>query len=587
MTARRLALALALTLALASPAPADEERIRGFDVDVQVNADASFVVTEKIAYDFTDSTWKHGIFRDIPVRYGRGAAADYRIKLDVRSVTNGRGDPWPYSVNPWDSGLEGKGGRDLRIKIGDPEKFVNERQDYWITYRVKRGLLYFETHDELYWNVTGNGWEVPIDEASATVYLPEGARPTEAEFPAACFTGVFGSVRSDCEVSRGVQTITFRATRGLQPGEGLTLVLGLPKGVVREPTKLEAALARASDYLSPWLLLPLATFAAMFLRWREKGRDPAGSAAIAVRYAPPEGMTPAEMGLVLDERIDIEDVTSTILDLAVRGWLEIEEIESTKFLFLSNKDYLLRRLKAEDAGLRAHERKLLSALFSGREEVKVSALRNQFYKHLPDIKSALDEEVSKGQGWFAGAPDKVRRSYLVGGLLLLGIAVFGGMFLAVLVGISAGLAIGLSGLIVLGFGRYMPQKTRKGRAAYEEVLGFKEFLERVEADRLERSGGRTADRFEKALPYAVVLGVADRWADAFADIYTDPPKWYRSPSYSGGGFRPNAFVDDLGRSMSTLGQAMASSPSQGGSGGSGFSGGSSGGGFGGGGGGSW
>ncbi len=142
----------------------------------------------------------------------------------------------------------------------------------------------------------------------------------------------------------------------------------------------------------------------------------------------------------------------------------------------------------------------------------------------------------------------------------------------------------MTGLIVLAFSPFMPRRTADGRRAYEEILGFKEFLERVDRDRLERTGGRTADRFERILPYAVVLGVADTWADAFADVYTKAPGWY-----VGGGraFDSRAFVSDVGRSMQTMGSTMTSQPS--GSGRSGFSsgGGFSGGGFGGGGGGSW
>jgi uncharacterized membrane protein len=144
--------------------------------------------------------------------------------------------------------------------------------------------------------------------------------------------------------------------------------------------------------------------------------------------------------------------------------------------------------------------------------------------------------------------------------------------------------VALTGLVILAFSPVMPGRTTAGRRAYEEILGFKEFLGRVDRDRLERSGGRTADRFERVLPYAVVLGVADQWADAFADVYARPPTWY---SGSSGPFDSRRFVSNVGRSLQTMGTTMTSQPS--GSGSSGFSsgGGSSGGGFGGGGGGSW
>jgi uncharacterized membrane protein len=140
-------------------------------------------------------------------------------------------------------------------------------------------------------------------------------------------------------------------------------------------------------------------------------------------------------------------------------------------------------------------------------------------------------------------------------------------------------------LVAVRWSRYMPRKTRKGRRARQHILGFKEFVERVEKDRLERLGMRDVSQFEKLLPYAFVLGVADPWAEAFADLYTRPPDWY--VGYGDGPFRPHHFVSRLGHSLDTVGSVMQSTPSRG-SGGSGFSGGgSSGGGFGGGGGGSW
>jgi uncharacterized membrane protein len=182
------------------------------------------------------------------------------------------------------------------------------------------------------------------------------------------------------------------------------------------------------------------------------------------------------------------------------------------------------------------------------------------------------------------SPDRVRKGYAIAGAILLGLGV---VIFAALSRAVPGSALFACGGIALLFSRIMPRRTRRGRKAYDQILGFKEFVERVDADRLERMGGRSVDRFEKVLPYAIVLGVADQWADAFAGIYTEPPSWYHSPRY-GAGFAPRLFVSDLGRSLGTMGQTMSSAPRSSGSGSSGFGGGGfSGGGFGGGGGGSW
>jgi uncharacterized membrane protein len=222
-------------------------------------------------------------------------------------------------------------------------------------------------------------------------------------------------------------------------------------------------------------------------------------------------------------------------------------------------------------------------LFSTGSQVTISSLKEKFYKHLPELRSSLYKQLSGARGYFPVSPDRVRKGYAVAGGLLLGL---GFLVFAIFSRTLPGAALFACGAITLLFSRIMPRRTRRGRKVYQEILGFKEFVERVDADRLERMGGASVGQFEQVLPYAIVLGVADAWADAFAGIYTEPPGWYHSPRYTHG-FAPRLFVADLGRSLSTMGQTMRSSPKSSGSGGSGFSGGFSGGGFGGGGGGSW
>jgi hypothetical protein len=292
------------------------------------------------------------------------------------------------------------------------------------------------------------------------------------------------------------------------------------------------------------------------------------------------------VGTVVDERADLDDVTSTIVDLAIRGWLTIEELETTTLLFFSNTDYRLRRQNPEPSGqsLKPHERELMAGLFASGDDMRISDLREKFYRHLPIIRSYLYETLSSDAGLFNGRPDTTRNGWLI-----LGGAIAVGGFLAHVALSPLGVgAIMLSGVIVALAANAMPQRTRKGREAYEQIMGFKEFLSRVEADRLERLGGRTSTTFEKFLPLAIVLGVADRWAQAFAGIYTVPPTWYHG-NFDGGAFQPSNLVQNVGRSLDTMGRALAATPpSSSGSGSSGFGGGgSSGGGFGGGGGGSW
>jgi uncharacterized membrane protein YgcG len=564
--------ALALLATLFAAGAASAERVLSWETELYLEGEDAFGVVERIRWDFEGAPDRHGIWRDVPVAYGRGRAADYRIRLEVLKVTDAEGRPRPFRTQ--------RSGRMLGIRIGDPELTVSGVEDYWIHYRVERGILFFADHDELYWNATGHDVPVPIDHASASVYLPGALGP--ADVRQLCFAGPQGSVEQACTASAGVNAIRFEATRRLAAGEGLSLVVSLPKGAIREPTATERWLARARDYLSPWAALPLLVLGALVGIWRTQGRDPTAGVAVAVRYEPPEGLSPAEVGTVLDERADLVDVSATILDLAVRGYLRIEEIEGAGFLFLRDQDWRLVKLR-EGTDLRPHEAILFGRLFAAGDSVTISSLRNRFYAHLPAVRDAIYAAVAREDRFFPTSPEKVRRAWAAAGVAALAI---GGFVLFSGAALAPGFALALSGLLVLLFSRSMPRRTRLGREVYEQIRGFQEFVARVDADRLERLGGRTAERFERVLPFALVLGEADAWADAFGDLYSEPPRWY--VGRSAGPFRTRSFVSQLGGSLTSMGQAMASAPRSAGSGRSGFGGGGfSGGGFGGGGARSW
>lgn len=568
-----LLLAGALALLIAGAAvTAHAERIESFESEVYLGTDDDFSVVEKIRYDF-GTEQRRGIYRDIPIAYGRGRAADYRIRLKVQGVSDAQGNDRPYKVIG--------SGQTLRIRIGDPDRTLSGVQDYWIRYRVERAYLYLESHDEFYWNATGDLWDVPMGMASAAVYLPEGVAARGLDH--ACHVGPRGAVGGSCSVVATPGSLRFRTQGPLAAGEGLTVVVGLPKGVLAEPSPLERFLSRLGDYLNAWALLPLLALGGMSYAWRTRGRDPQGGAAIPVRYEPPEGLTPAEVGTVVDEEVDLIDITSSILDLAIRGFLRLEELEAEGFLFLKERDVRLVKLR-EPQGLRRHETLLMKHLFVAGDQVLISSLKDVFYEHLEELEQALYDEVSRKGRFFPTSPRKVRRLWAGGGFLLLTAGV--GSFFSNVVP-AAALPLGLAGLVVLGFAKVMPRRTRRGRRIYEEILGFKEFVGRVDRDRLERMGRLEPGTFEKVLPFAIVLGVADQWAGAFADLYTEPPRWYRSADPHAV-FRPRAFVSNLGGSLDTIGQTLSSRPSSSGSGSSGLGGGGfSGGGFGGGGGGSW
>jgi len=547
--------------------------INSFDADINIHEDGSFVVTETIALTFHRQ--RHGIYREIPYKYTNELGDVVRMPIKVLAVKKADGRDWDYKVS--------RSGSVVNIRIGHPDIYVYGPQTYVITYRVKNGLLFFEKHDELYWNVTGNYWEAPIESASATVNVITGRNLGRKL--TGCYSGYYGRADSDCNVELFDKGARFTTTRSLRAGEGLTIAFGFDTGIVSPPSAM-ARLVSKYNLVENWVfVIPIIALIFMVYHWRRKGRDPRVRQAVTVMYEPPQHnqkpLSPAEVGSLVDEKMDSRDLTAAIVGLGVKGYLRIEEVKKEGFIsLLDTIDYDLKKLKQPDSELTPFERDLMSDLFKGHGDVvSVSDLKNKFYKNLSSLRSTLWSQL-KAKKYFSTSPPSVRAAYVGVGVV---IAVFGSLaavWLApdyVAKGVAAAV---LSGLIVIAFSSAMPVKTRAGALVHMHILGFQEFMNRADRDRLERMG---KDIFYKYMPYAIALDVVDHWAAAFEGIYGEPPSWYVSTA----GFRtfsPVAFSRSLGHATSSLSAATFSAPRGSGTGGGG---GFSGGGGGGGGGGSW
>ena len=557
-----------------SPALARELRIHSFHAEIVALPDSSLDVTETIEVEFIGS-WQ-GLYRTIPVEYPGPGGFNYSLFLTDASATAGsNGSGAPLKIE------KSRQGPNLEFRIYVPGA-ADTRRTLSLHYRVRNGLRYFDDHDELYWNVTGSDWTVPIGSASAHVVLPAGVTGARA----AQYTGAYGSRAQEAQVEILGSNVTVRTLRALAYREGLTVAVGWDKGFVREPSRSELT----GQFLqSNWpLFTPVAAFGLMYWVWYKRGRDPrVGS--VAVQYEPPAGLTPGEVGALVDDAADMRDITASIVDLAVRGYLVIEERKKEQLLGLySTQDFafILQKKPAQWAGAKTHELLLLAGLFNNgtRDYVEMSDLQNRFYKHLPGIRSAMFDSLV-GHGFYAHRPDTVRQIF-VGGGLVAGVLVFGaGQYAAQTLGMQTQpfiIAAILTAAAVCGFGWFMPARTMAGARARLNVLGFEDFLSRVEAGRMERMP-QTPQTFEKYLPFAMALGVEKNWVTAFDGVCKEPPSWYHSPL--GSTFRPVFFANSLSNMSARAGQMMTSAP-RGSSGSSGFGGGGrSGGGFGGGGGG--
>ncbi len=542
---RLLFLGLLLCL-LGGAAAAKSWRVADFQDKIVVDRDGSAVVTERITLVFVGE-W-HGIHRTIPIEYPGPDGTNYRLFVGVARVTDGEGGKLKY-----DSSIV-NGDRDLKIYIPNA---VDTTRTVEIVYSVRNGTRFFDAHDEFYWNVTGNDWPVPIDHAAATVTFPSAAA---GALRAQAFTGVYGSKQQDASSKIDGAAAEFETNNPLPMRGGLTIDVYIPKDILKEP----GALTKFFWFIggNPIVFLPFATTAVMFVLWWYKGRDPDPGMSVAPMYEPPAGISPAEAGTLLDDSIHPRDITSTIVDLAVRGYIKIEETADKGLLF-THKDYVFHLLKPmaqwNDGKLAPHERVMLENVFQGGAMTQLSNLKNRFYTAVPiirqDIMSAL-----KNKGIYLLDPESANGYNVLGAIV---IAVPFGIFeymgwanflssIPLLV-----FCVPLSIVIFWLFARQMTAKTVKGVRVRVAVLGFQEFMNRVDGERLKLMPPTT---FEKFLPYAMALGVEHHWAQAFAGIVKDPPQWYVGPGGPYSGFNPIFFSSSMNTMTSTMHEVFVSAP---------------------------
>lgn len=571
----RCTLSLLLILSVAGVALARTLTIQSFKSEITVMPDGPVDVTETIVAHFAGA-W-NGLYRTVPIEYETPQHLNYSLFLTPISATDDAGNKLRYETSTANGYL--------KFKIYVPDA-TDVTRTIVLHYRVSDALRFFEDHDELYWNITGNDWDYPIQSASADVMLPSGVTGLHA----LAFTGTYGSQSQDARVEASGSLVTVQMQRPLSFREGVTVVVGWDKGFVRPPTTSEYVIRFLQ---SNWpLFIPVFVFLGMFYLWFTRGRDPRRR-AIAVQYEPPDGLSPGEVGTLVDNTVAMRDVTATLVDLAVRGFVTIEEKQTEHMMGLfSNKAYTfhLKKPLSDWAGLKPHELQLLGALFTSGaiNEVTLAELQNSFYKNLPPIKNAMLDALMEHR-YYMHRPDNVRGAWIGAGFVIGALMLIGGNALASLWGMAvAPFAISafLTGGIICGFGLVMRAHTAEGMRALENALGFEDYLQHVEVDRINRLE-KTPALFEKFLPYAMALGVEKKWVSAFGDICKTPPSWYQGGVY-GPNFYPLYFVNSLNSMSAQAASAMASAPRSV-SGGSGFGGGGgggfSGGGFGGGGGG--
>ena len=537
------------------------EKISKFESSITINKDATVDVEENIVYDFGNAQ-KHGVFRTIPIKYSTDVGLRTIEITDVEVLVDGnKGD---YKVK--------KESRDLEIKIGNPNEIVTGKHVYEIRYSVKGALNYFEDYDEFYWNVTGSGWPVDITSVVARVDAPSIIRSK-------CFQGDYGNVRECLIGSRSDRSILFNFNTVVS-GEDSTIVIGLEKGAVDKPTFAQKWLWFLRDN---WILLmPVFVFGWSFNRWWKYGRDPEGRGTIVPYYDVPDNLSVAQASAVLYNGLRSKDISAMIIQLAVKGFIKIKQqkigkiFKHTQYTFIKTSQH-----SEKNTQLSTEEQLLLESLFIFGENGQVTTdnLKEKFYKKVSELQKKTLEQI-KNKGYL---PQKIKLDGIVYVILIAVAIAFSSFFLGT-VAIISGVVIFI---IVVFFAVIMGHRTKKGVLVREKLLGLKMYLEVAEKDRIKfhNAPEKNPQQFEKLLPYAMLLGVEEEWAEQFKDIYKEQPEWYEGDNTQA--FNSVVLANSLNSFASTTSSTVISAPSSASSGSSGFSGGGSGGGFGGGGGGSW
>lgn len=582
--------------------------ITNFNSDLNIQSNGSVLVTETIAVDFGQN-YHHGIYRYIPYVYkNESGGSVYTEITNVKTLMDGNSVPDKQtSDNSY-----------ITLQIGDANKTIIGQHIYTISYLAWGVLKSFDQYDELYWNVTGNSWTVPIEKSSAKVSLPSGN-----VIQSSCYFGPYGSAIPCFSKENSTSTVVFEQNTILNRGSGLTVAVGFTKGVVPVITSDQINQNRTAKMPIMWSAFAIVLVIGLFFvfeKWKKKGRDfwygdkgvvdmqgegelkPIGAKdTIIVQYDPPKNIRVGEAGVIKDETADTLDISATIVDLAVRGYIHITEIPK-KGIF-GKTDYRMDKIKNPDDSLLEYETFVLCSIFeikndkitkfvsSEKSSVLISELKTEFGKYLRSIKFSLYTDVANRK-YFTESPTSTRSGYILVSVLfiVLGLSSFLASFgqfispvtdISTLVSILRGVGLALLSiaitLIIVGI-KAMPQRTALGHQLYREIKGYEIFINNVEKYRQQFFEKQNV--FMDILPYAMIFKATKKLASAMKDmdIQTTQPNWFTG---SVAVFSISSFADSMESFSHSLNAAVA--PSGSGSGGGGFSGG----GFGGGGGGGW
>jgi len=552
-----------------------DEKINSFHTDLTVAPDGQLTVTEDINAHVEGIEFKRGIVRKLPLLFEDHNGKEYHVQYEFNAVQLGGATAPYHTATEGDDFVLYVGEKDILLEPGDYQ--------YRITYTTKGQVGFFPDYDEIYWNVSGNGWDFPIDSISARIHLPASAQVKQT----ACYTGGYGSTENACTAFPvDAYTVDFRG-RALENYEGLTVAVGFQKGVVAEPPPPTFFEQYAVPLVGGGITLLLLLY--YFGTWTRFGRDPDMPTVIPL-FEPPDGMSPASVGMVIEGSFENRLITPAMIHLAVKGLIRIDEKKEKLLLGLvSNDTYTIVKLKG-GTGLPTEEQELMGRMFNSREDSfafdgtydpSVLSMANAFKSTL---KAQWETFLNKGNnGRFWWIP------------VLSVIVCFVALFV---LHNSLGddndvvyiIAFLVANLILFVMYVYLIKKPSLEKLALRSrLLGFKMYLSAAEEKQIQHFNPptMTPEVFEKHLPYAIAFKVEKIWGDRFQNMIGKAliDTSYHPTWYSGSIMNYGAFSQHMNSSLSSSVRSSSTPPSSSSGGSSG--GGSSGGGGGGGGGGGW
>lgn len=611
---------------------AQSERILDFKSMIRVHRDGSMTVTETITVVCAQRQIKRGIIREFPTKYKDRYGNTIKVGFHVTKILRD-GHHESYHIKDASNGK--------KVFIGKKNFFLKPgTYTYTITYKTDRQLGFFKDFDELYWNVTGNGWTFAIDKVEAVVELPSGAEILKKT----AYTGYSGAKGRDFTTGFDKSgNIAFTTTRSFRPKEGLTIAVAWPKGIVVEPTVQDRVgyILRDNFSVCAAMIGLLVLLAYYLVVWLKVGKDPA-KGTIFPLFFPPKGFSPAAVRFVMRMGFDNKSFAAAVVNMAVKGALKISEND--------DKVYTLKKTGGGNPNLSRGEQRIINKLFGSRSEVELKNKNHQKIKGaISAFQKSLKADFEKtyffrnsryfvpglvitiltlaaiilaakelagaafmafwlsiwtvgcfflvvraikawkaglGQGGFSALRSAGALGTSLFALPFLGGEVFGLWAFSSFVSPLAAVFLIVIILVNTMFYHLLKAPTLSGRKVMDEIEGFKRYLSTAEKERLEilNPPERTPELFEKYLPYALALDVENQWSERFADVLASAtsdgeyrPAWYSGRHFGATGM--TGLASSLGSSFTGAISSSSSAPgSSSGSGGGGSSGGGGGGG---------